>query len=189
MKYLTTLLLALTWALCLSAQTEVTYNLAYDPGTQTYTVSMTSNTTHNPPLSRVTNSSQVTIVAPAGWQLANLTSLTALNFGFSVLPAPNYGMTSDYFFISPDNAGTYSPFPIIANTPIDLFSFQSGGGCVGAIAIYENGSDPLDSVPQINGGNNMVILGAGPGNTWVANTSGPVDCATPCEANAGVLSY
>lgn len=174
------------------AQVQVTYHLSYDPGTMTYTVSMTCNTSYMPPLSRIAGSTQVTIVVPqipGGWQVTNLTPLTTLGWGFSYLDGTTEGLTDDYLFFAPTNAGTYSPFTIPAGVPIPLFSFQSGSGCVGDLALYVNGSDPLDSVPTINGGNNIVILGAGPGNKWVGNTSGSVACATPCTANAGVLSY
>ncbi|MCB0556628.1 MAG: hypothetical protein KDD02_23990 [Phaeodactylibacter sp.] len=176
----------------LNAQAEVTYNLEYDNGTQTYTVSMTSNTAFNPPLSRLTSSTQVTIVVPqvaGGWQVNNLGNLTALQWGFSFLDGTTEGLTDDYLFFAPSNAGTYAPFPISAGTSIPLFSFQSGSGCVGDLALYDNVNDPLNGVPTINADNNMVILGAGPGNIYAGNDSGNVSCAALCEADAGALSY
>lgn len=179
----------------LSAQTQVTYRLTYDVPTQTYTVSMKSNTTHNAPLSRTTNSTQITIVTPhvaGGWQPASLTNLTTLNWGVTVLdgtttapPIP----ANDYLFFAPSNAGTYTPFNIPANTYIDLFSFKSGAGCVGALSLYDNANDPLNSIVTINGDNNMVILGAGAGNKYVGNDSGSIPCNAPCTAAAGTLSY
>lgn len=179
----------------LSAQTQVTYRLTYDVPSETYTVSMKSNTTHNAPLSRMTNSTQITIVAPhvaGGWQPASLTNLTALNWGVTVLdgtttapPIP----ANDYLFFAPSNAGIYSPFNIPANTYIDLFSFKSGSGCVGALSLYDNANDPLNSIVTINGDNNIVILGAGAGNKYVGNDSGSVSCNAPCTAAAGTLSY
>jgi hypothetical protein len=191
MKYLiiTTFVFFATF---LQAQVEVTYHLSYDFGTETYTVSMTSNTSYTNPLSRITGSTQVTIVIPqimGGWQVDNLTALTALGWGFSYLDGTTESLSDDYLFFAPTNAGTYTPFNINAGVPIPLFSFQSGSGCVGNLALYENGSDPLDDVPSINGGNNIVILGAGSGNKWVGNTSGPASCSLPCEADAGTLSY
>lgn len=179
----------------LGAQTQVTYRLTYDVPSQTYTVSMKSNTAHNTPLSRLTNSTQVTIVVPhvmGGWQPTNLTNLTTLNWGVTVLdgttttpPIP----ASDYLFFAPSNAGTYIPFNIPANTYVDLFSFKSGSGCVGALSLYDNASDPLNSILTINGDNNIVILGAGAGNKYVGNDSGSVSCNAPCTAAAGTLSY
>jgi hypothetical protein len=194
MKYLQKILLfALLWApLWMSAQTEVTYNLTYDGATETYTMSMTSNTAHNPPLSRLTSSTQVTIVVPhvaGGWQVNNLTELTALEWGFSYLDGTTQGLANDYLFFAPSNAGTYSPFAIGANTEIPLFSFKSGSGCIGDLYLFDNDNDPLNNIPTINADNNMVILGAGAGSVYVGNESGNVACAAPCNANAGTLSY
>ena len=179
----------------LSAQNQVTYKFSYDFPMQPYTVSMKSNTAYNAPLSRMTNSTQITIVTPhvaGGWQPASLTNLTALNWGVTVLdgtttapPIP----ANDYLFFAPSNAGTYTPFAIPANTYIDLFSFKSGVGCVGALSLYHNTNDPLNSIVTINGDNNMVILGAGAGNKYVGNDSESVACNVPCTAAARTLSY
>lgn len=176
------------------AQVEVTYHLDYDNVTETYTVSMTSNTGYSPPLSRLTSSTQVTIVVPqipGGWQVDALTNLTALSWGFSFLDGSTEGLNDDYLFFSPTNAGAYTPFTIPANTEIVLFSFKSETGCEGELSLYDNDNDPLNNVPTINADNNIVILGAGSGNKYVGNTSGQVACAAQpaCEANAGVLSY
>lgn len=174
------------------AQTQVTYNLAYDIPSATYTVSMNSNTTFNPPLSRITASTQVTVVVPqisGGWQVTDLSALTALGWGLTFLDGTTLGLSDDYLFFAPTNAGTYSPFTITANANIPLFSFKSGSGCVGNLSLYDNINDPLNAHPSVNGDNNIVILGAGAGNKYVGNTSGNVACSLPCAANAGVLSY
>lgn len=181
------------WAI---AQVEVTYELAYDSTSQVYTVFMTSNNSYADPLSRLASSTQVTVVVPqvpGGWQVANLTDSTSLQWGSDFLDGSTLSLNKDYLFFSPQNAGTYTPFPINAGMPIALFSFQSGTGCQGDLALYENGSDALDAVPTINAENNMVILGAGPGNIWESNLSASVSCQSPsaggCDANAGTLSY
>jgi len=174
------------------AQTQVTYNLAYDIPSVTYTVCMNSNTTFTPPLSRITASTQVTIVVPqisGGWQVTDLSALTALGWGFTFLDGTTLGLSDDYLFFAPTNAGTYSPFTITANANIPLFSFKSGSGCVGNLSLYDNINDPLNAHPSVNGDNNIVILGAGAGNKYVGNTSGNAACSLPCAANAGVLSY
>ena len=182
-------------SLWLGAQTQVTYKLTYDLNTQTYTVSMRSNTAYNPPLSRFTSSTQITIVAPhvAGkWQVSNLTGLinttVPLGWDLTTLDGTTVGQTHDYIFFSPGNSGGYTPFPIPANTDLNLFSFKSGSGCVGDLYLYDNVNDPLNSVPSINADNNMVILGAGAGNKYVGNTSANISCTPPCAANAGTLS-
>lgn len=194
MKYLTSLLLILFFysTTVLNAQTEVSYHLSYDQNTQAYTVSMTSNTDFNPPLSRLTSSTQVTVVVPqipGSWQLTNLTALTNLNWGVTFLDGNTQSLSDDYLFFAPSNAGTYSPFPITNGQAIPLFSFQTSSGCAGDLALYDNDNDPLNSIPTINGDNNIVILGAGPGNVYLENTSGNVSCVVPCEAEAGSLGY
>lgn len=177
----------------LGAQVEVTYNLSYDFGTQTYTVSMNSNTAYNPPLSRLTSSTQVTVVVPEGWQVTNLTGLISttvpLGWGFSYVDGSDYGLTNDYIVFAVSNSGTYTPFSIPANADLDLFSFQSTSGCIGNLSLFDNATDPLNSEPTLNPDNNIVILGAGAGNKYAGNTSGSVSCVPPCSANAGTLSY
>jgi hypothetical protein len=194
MKYSQNIILTLLFCfpLWLFAQVEVTYSLEYDTGTEVYTVSMTSNTTYNPPLSRMTNSTQATLVIPqivGGWQVSNFNNLTALQWGISSLDGSSEGLGDDYLFFAPGNAGIYTPFLITANTSIPLFSFQSGSGCVGNLSLYDNANDPLNGVPTINGGNNIVILGAGPVNAYSGNATGDVSCIIPCAADAGTLSY
>ncbi len=174
------------------AQTQVTFNLAYDVPSETYTVSMNSNTAHSGPLSRISGTSQVSIVIPqisGGWQVTNLTALTALGWGFTFHDGTLEGLSQDYLFFAPTNAASYSLFPITANTDIPLFSFKSGSGCVGNLSLYDNINDPLNAHPSVNGDNNIVIPSAGAGNKYVGNTSGSVACSLPCTANAGVLSY
>lgn len=176
----------------MAAQTQVTYKLAYDFGTQTYTMSMNCNTAYNSPQSRLTTSTQVTIVVPhttGQWQVTNLSPLTALGWAYSYLDGTSVGVTNDYLFFAPTNAGTYTPFAITAGADIPLFSFKSGSGCVGNLSLYDNTADPLNGVPSINADNNIVILGAGPGNKYIGNTSGNVSCVPPCNADAGTLGY
>jgi hypothetical protein len=181
------------WAI---AQVEVTYELTYDSTSQVYTVIMTCDNSYTNPLSRLASSTQVTVVVPqipGGWQVTNLTDSTSLQWGSDFLDGSTLSLNKDYLFFSPQNAGTYTPFSIDAGLPIALFSFQSGTGCEGDLSLYENGSDPLDAVPTINAENNMVILGAGPGNIWQSNNSNTVSCQSlpvnGCEANAGTLGY
>lgn len=183
-------------AFYLGAQTQVTYKLTYDFNTQTYTVSMRSNTAYSPPLSRLASSTQFTIVVPhvAGqWQVNNLTGLintaTSLGWGFSYLDGTTVGQTHDYIFFAPSNAGSYTPFNIPANADLSLFSFKSGSGCIGDLYLFDNNADPLNSIPSVNADNNMVILGAGTGNRYISNASGSITCVPPCAANAGTLSY
>jgi hypothetical protein len=155
---------------------------------------MKSNTAYNPPLSRLANSVQFTVVTPhvaGGWQPTNITALTALGWGVTVLDGTSLSpqLSNDYLFFAPTNATTYSPFAIPANAYVDLFTFKSGSGCVGDLYLYDNTNDPLNGYPSINADNNMVILGAGMGNVYIGNDTGNVSCSAPCAAEAGVLGY
>jgi len=167
---------------------QVTYKLRYDFATSTYIVSLNSETAYSGPLARISASTLVTVVAPHNsgpFQVTNLINLqpggTPLSWGFSRLDAPAENPSKDYLFFAPNNGGTYTPFNIAANTDMDLFSFQSGTGCEGTLALFENASDPLNANPTLNPKNNFVILAAGPGNNYVGNTSADVAC---CSAGA-----
>ncbi len=176
---------------CLYGQTQVTYKLAYDFGTQTYTVSMKSNIAMNPPLSIMTSSTQVSLVVPhvaGGFQITNITPLTAVTWSNppANLDGTTLGLTNDYKFFAPTNSVAIA---IPANTYLDLFSFKSGSGCLGDISLYDNINDPLNAFPSYNADNNMVILAAGSGNIYIGNDSGNIPCTLPCSAAAGTLSY
>jgi hypothetical protein len=190
------LLLCSFAAVKVNAQVQVTYKLTYDAPSETYTVSMRSNTGYTSPLSRLSLSSQVTIVVPDGWTIGSITTLTGgatpLSWGATLVDNSTISspmLSNDYYVISPSNAGTYTPFTIPANADLDLFSFKrSTAGCIGDLSLYDNTTDPLNMAPSYNADNNIVILGAGAGNKYVSNTSGAVPCFT-CAAEAGVLSY
>ncbi len=178
-----------------ASQVTVHYKMTFDPGTQTYKVSMKSNTTYTGAQARISASTQVTIVAPhisGGWTPTNLTGLqggaTPLSWQFSSLNGPTENPSKDYLFFTPQNAGSYSTFTFPANTYVDIFSFKSGSGCVGDIYLFDNNADPLNTNPVINSDNNIVILGAGPGNKYAGNESGNVGCQT-CFAESGILGY
>jgi hypothetical protein len=178
-----------------SSQVTVHYKLRFEAGTQTYVVSMKSNTTYTNPLSRINTSTQVTIVAPhvaGGWTPTNITGLQAgtvpLTWQHSSLNEPPENPSKDYLFFAPQNATIYTPFTIPANTYIDIFSFKSGSGCAGDLYLFDNTADPLNANPVINADNNIVILGAGPGNKYVGNESGNISCQT-CFSEAGTLGY
>lgn len=174
----------------LYAQQEATFKLEYDNVTETYKVSMRTNTTYNPPTSIMASSSQVSIVVPhvaGGWQVTNFTPLTAVTWSNppAYVDGTALGLTNDYIFFAPTNSVAIT---IPANTYVDLFSFKSGSGCVGDLSLFDNVNDPLNGFPSYNADNNMVILAAG-GNIYVGNDSGNVACSLPCTAAAGILSY
>ena len=180
-KYLFLLLLFICTVF--SVQAQVTYNLAYDSGTETYTVSMRSGNAYTGGLARMSSSTQVAITAPhttGGFQVTNIVDLqsggTPLDWGFSRVDAPTENSTKDYFFFSPANAFTYTPFDIAANTQIDLFSFQSGSGCLGALNLVNNNTDPVATSGNFSANNSMVVVGTGTTNLYQGNTSGDISC-------------
>jgi len=164
---------------------QITYNLSYDQNTEVYTVSMRSGKTYTGGQARLSSTSQVMIVAPhttGGFQITNVTGLqtggTALNWGYSRVDAPSQNPTKDYFFFSPSNAFVYTPFDVPANTQIDLFSFQSGSGCLGNLQIMDNNTDPFVGNGSFNANNNLVVVGGGMTNLYQGNTSSAVSCVS-----------
>ena len=180
----------------------VEYRLTYNSGTATYTVAVRSTAAYSGPLARLTGSSQVTIVAPdvdgvgAGTFMAtNLTSAAGTNnlsWASSQINSPAQNTSKDYLFFAPANASTYTPFNIAANTWVDIFTFQSGGGCIGDLYLYDNnaavGVEPMNGQSTYNTKNNFKTLGGGNVNLWASNASGAVACNI-CAAEAGTLSY
>lgn len=164
---------------------QVQYNMVYDSGTQTYTVSMVSAAAYSGGLARLSSSTQVSVVFPhtaGGFQISNLTNLqsgvTALSWGFARIDAPTENPSKDYLVFAPANAGSYTPFDIPAGIELNLFSFQSGSGCLGDLAIFDNAADPLNSNGSLNPGNNFVVLGGGPSNQFTSAISGNVSCSS-----------
>jgi len=182
MKLYTLILLFLGFGLQL-AFADVEYRLTLDPDGQTYRVAFRSDVSYSGAFARFSPGTQISIVAPdpdgtgsAVFMPTNVTALTDLNWGVSQINSPSENPSADYLFFTPSNASSYTPFNVVANTWIDLFTFQSGTGCEGPLALYENGSDPLDSNPTINADQYIAILGGGLTNLWVANVGGPATC-------------
>lgn len=163
-------------------QGQVSYNLSYDASTATYTVSMRSGQTYTNGLARISSTTQIMIVAPhttGGFQVTNLTDLqtggVALDWGYSRIDAPGENPTKDYFFFSPNNSFAYTPFDIPTDTQIDLFSFQSGSGCLGTLNIMDT-NDPFTTNTNFSTNNSIVIVGGGMNNLYQGSTSGNVSC-------------
>ncbi len=170
--------------------TCVTYKLTLDPDGQTYRVSFNSAKAYSGALSRITGSTQFTVVFPdpdgagsGAIQITNLTSLTALQIGQSQLNSPPQSTTQDYVFFAPQNSPSYALFNIPANTNIDLFTFQIVGGCTGTINLYDNYTDPLNANVSINADNNFKTLGGGNTNLYCYNTTAMVPCSNCALSN------
>ena len=174
---------------------EISYCITFDSLTQRYIVSMRSNQAYSGGLARLTGSSQVSIVAPhtaGGYQITNLTDLqaggTPLDWGFNRIDAPTENTNKDYLFFAPTNSISYTPFDIPKDTTIELFSFQSGSGCLGDIALFDNDADPLNSNLIYNPDNSISIIGTGATNVYNGNCNVGVTCEA-CISESGVLSH
>ncbi|MEN9609258.1 MAG: hypothetical protein RLZZ628_72 [Bacteroidota bacterium] len=163
------------------------YKIAYNVGTQTYTVYGKVSAAYNPTASRFANV-YVTVVAPTGtgatrfvptaiqtavgWASANVVSLTRLD-------NPAYSAGKDYLFFNFDvGSANYTPAAIAANTEFPIFSFQSQNGCLGDLYIIVHNSLEYNALQanSINAGQAFSILGAG-GDTYNANYGGNAVCA------------
>ncbi|HLP93365.1 MAG TPA: hypothetical protein VK168_04985, partial [Saprospiraceae bacterium] len=173
---------------------SVAYKLTLDPDGVTYRVSFNSSIGYTGAQSRITGSSQFTLVfpdpdgaGPAAIQLANLTNLTDLQFDFTQLNNPAENPAGDYVFFAPVNAGTYTLFDIPANTDIELFTFQIPDGCVGTIDLFHNNLDPLNNDPNVDADNNFKTLGGGNINLYCNNATGAVACSACLLSNITIL--
>lgn len=147
-----------------------------------YKASMKSGTAYFGSASQISNSFQFTVLAPTGsGAVQNLTSLilagasgitTAPSFGFNRTNAPSVNSSKDYIFFKLNNP---PQFDIIINTEIDLFTFDVAGSCLGNLDLFVNGTTPIPV--GLNPGNNISIVGAGPGNQYIANYGGSAPCA------------
>jgi hypothetical protein len=162
---------------------QVTYRLTYDAGNQHYTVAAKSETAYTGMLSRLTGSTQISVVFPhvaGGYQIDSLTNLqggaTPLSWGVNRLDEPTENPNADYLFFSPNNAGNYTVFDFPAETYVDLFSFYAASGCVGNVALFDNEIDPLNSNNSLNTDNNFIVLGGGLTNQYDGNNNGSASC-------------
>lgn len=181
-----------------SAQTGQ-YKIAYNAGTQTYTVYGKVSAGYAVPMSRFVNVF-VTVMAPHGTagtrfvptNIATSATLASANvMTLSRLDAPTYQPTKDYLFFNFDvGSSNYTPQPITANTEFPIFSFQSQNGCVGDLYLIVHGSSEYSTAQanSINAGNAFSILGAG-GDTYTSNYGGNAACAaTPPVISASISS-
>lgn len=147
-----------------------------------YKASMKSAVAFSGASSQVSVSFQYTVLAPTGsGAVQNLTSLilsgasgvtTSPSFGFDRVNSPVNNSTKDYIFFKLKNT---PQFDIAANSEIDLFTFSIAGSCLGNLDLFVNGATATPS--GLNPGNNITIVGAGPGNQYTANYGGSAQCA------------
>jgi hypothetical protein len=147
-----------------------------------YKASMKSATPYSGSSSQISVSFQYTVLAPTGsGAVQNLTSLitsgmsgvtTAPSFGFDRVNSPSNNSSKDYIFFKLNNT---PQFDIVANTEIDLFTFSIAGSCLGNLDLFVNGTTAIPA--GLNPGNNISIVGEGPGNQYTANYGGSAPCA------------
>lgn len=157
-----------------------------------YKASMKSINAYSGSNSQISTSFQFTVLASTGsGVIQNLTSLIVLGTGVTQPPsfsfnrnnAPVINPSKDYIFF---NLANTPQFNIVANTEIDLFTFEVAGACLGNLDLFVNGTTP--STVGLNSGNNISIVGAGPGNQYSNNYGGAASCSVACNISAGVLS-
>jgi uncharacterized repeat protein (TIGR01451 family) len=162
------------------------YKIAYNVGTQTYTVYGKVSVAYNPPMSRFVNVF-VTVVAPTGagatrfvpTNLQTAAGLASANvMSVTRLDNPAYAAGKDYLFFNFDvGSANYAPAVIAANTEFPIFSFQSQNGCLGDLYIIVHNSVEYNALQahSINAGQAFSILGAS-GDTYNANYGGNATC-------------
>lgn len=146
-----------------------------------YKASMKSAIAYSGSAAQISNSFQFTVLAPTGsGAVQNLTSLilsgtagvtTAPSFGSNRTNAPVANSSKDYIFFK---LGNTPQFNIGANAEIDLFTFDIAGSCLGNLDLFVNGTTPIPS--GLNPGNNISVVGSGPGNQYSGNYGGSAPC-------------
>ncbi|OJW75644.1 DUF11 domain-containing protein [Spirosoma sp. 48-14] len=179
------------WLLILgltSAFGQVKFRVGIDSDKVTYRVYMTSTTSYTGNNARI-STSQVTLLVPHGmgsnqFMVNNLTGkqVGSNQMAWSLnarVDAPTENPGVDY--LSFGFSGSASPvlFDIPANQEIELFSFKNTGACLGIVSLFENNTDPFrtPNSRNTNPGNQMTILGHGPGNTYVGNYGSGASCS------------
>jgi hypothetical protein len=117
----------------------------------------------NPTSNTITGSGQITLVAPLGYNLLNLTSVSGFWQSNAVINGPTENPTKTYISI-----GLSSDDPQIhysATAPTLLFTFQKQSSfCPDEFYLIENTVDPFDHLPNSvnsNPGNEITVLDFG----------------------------
>ena len=166
----------------------VEYKVAWDQGEARYRVYMTPDAT--PRVAR-TLSAQVTLRIPHGTLPEDFTDadIDLLNTrdgaswsANSRTFAPVEDTTTDYISFTPtiSNAGV---FALTAGEEQELFSFHTGGVCLGSVAVMDNETDPFNPAngklnsAQSNPGNEFSSLMWAGGNDFLGIYGPAADCA------------
>lgn len=187
-KIFTTSFLAIVFfLLSISSQAQVQFKvelLAND----LYQVSLRSDEIWENPLN-ITNSGTVTLVAPTGgFDISTVTDISGNWDRINHIVAPSENSSMDYFvFTLQSGTSDIVYHPTHTST---LFSFTNDlNDCGGPIELIHNDNDPfVDNDQNILVGNQITVLGAGPGeNAYTRNYSvGSADCSNEVSATCGI---
>jgi hypothetical protein len=163
------------------------YKIAYNSGTQTYTVYGKIDASYTVPLSRFINVF-VTIMTTHGtgatrFVPTNVTTSAALASSnvmtLTRIDGPTWQPTKDYLMYNFDvGSANYTPQDIAAGVEFPVFSFQSQNGCLADLYILVHGS-PEYTTAQANAqnaSNSFFVLGAGV-DAYSSNYGGNASCA------------
>lgn len=166
---------------------QVAFSVKLQPDQVTYVVYLRPTVTWTGTQAQ-TGTGQVTIVAPNGFSVNNLTSTNG-SWSLSTTttgPTQNPGMT--YFDVGLTSLGT-SDISYTSGVEEELFRFSYNGNCLGAVELIDNATDPFFGNGTVNVGNQITTFGSGLQNAWTNNYDvGSANCSS-CGANAGTLSY
>ena len=169
----------------LTAQVE--YSIKLQPDLVTYVVYLRPTITWTAPLNQ-TGTGQVTIVAPNGFAVNNLTSTNG-NWSLTTTTiGPSQNPTKTYFDIGLAGLGT-TDITYTSGVEEELFRFTYNGNCLGAVELIDNPTDPFSGNGIVNVGNQITTFGSSNQNAWIGNyDTGSASCSS-CGANAGIFSY
>lgn len=169
----------------LSAQVE--FSIKLQPDDVTYVVSLRPTVTWAGSQGQ-TGTSQVTIVAPNGFSINNLTSTNGSWSLSTTTTGPAENPTKTYFDIGLTSLGT-SDITYSNGVEEELFRFTYNGNCLGAVELIDNMNDPFFGNGTVNVGNQITTFGSGLQNAWTGNYDvGSANCSS-CGANAGIMTY
>ncbi len=133
-------------------------------GNGKYQFAVIPNITWNNGTANITSSMQVTVKAPTGFSVANLTNLTGANFALTSTyadPAQDPG-ANDYFSFTLQNQGTNAN-NYVNGVPLPLFTFENNGSCGsgGQVKLIASNDPFLPPNSSANVGQQMTTLGYG----------------------------
>ena len=175
----------------------VEYKVVWDQGDARYRVYMTPDAT--PRVAR-TLSAQVTLRIPHGTLPSDFTNAdidllnTRAGASWSASSrafAPVEDTTTDYVSFTPtiSNSGV---FALTAGEEQELFSFHTGGACLGLVTVMDNETDPFNPTPgtlnsaQSNPGNEFSSLMWADGNDFLGIYGAAANCADGVTNNQPV---